>query len=161
MAFIWTPEPTEPLFEGLESEKNLSLAVSVSGDLEAIPPSNPKITDWSLSGSETLASKAQVTQADSDLTLYFESLDGALPILTIDYLFPEGNNLFSVTNWGDLPSTPIQVINYQKDPSSPKTLTLSITATDEAGISETVDYQIIVQGDYTPGKNKLLEALAS
>jgi hypothetical protein len=159
MAFIWTPEPAEPLFEGLESEQNLSLAVSVAGDLEAIPPSTPKITHWVLSGSETLASKAQVTQTDSDLTLYFDNLDGALPILTIDYLFPTSSEVFSVTNWGDLPSIPIQLVNYRKDANSPKILTLSISATDDTGMSETVEYQIIVQGDYTPGKNALIEVL--
>lgn len=155
MPFLWTPEPAEPLFEGLETAQNLTLNIAVTPDAEAAVPSVPKITQWQLTGSDTLIQKAQSTQTDDSLTLFFADLDGALPILSIDYLFPAGLEVFSVNNWGDLPDQTLQIFNYQKDSSSPKTLQLIVTATDETGQSETVRYKIIVHGDYSAGKDAL------
>ncbi|WP_319557907.1 hypothetical protein [Thiomicrorhabdus sp.] len=161
MAFIWTPEPTEPLFEGAETATEVTLSIAVAGDPEAIPPSLPKITAYQISGSNSLQLKAQIKQDDTKITLYFADFEGALPILAIDYQLVDTTVIERVYRFEDLPDQKIQVINYQKDPSSPKTLTLEVTATDDAGWSESASYQIIVRADYTPGKNKLLEVLAS
>jgi hypothetical protein len=159
MAFLWTPDPSEPLFEGLETTIDLALSISVSADETDATATEPKITVWSLSGTESLIGKAQATLSDTELILFLEDLNGAIPIISIEYCYPNSTLVNRVSDWDSLPSEPIQIIRYQKSSDSPKTLSISVTAEDSDGISETAVYSIVVQGEYSSGRDRLLAAL--
>jgi len=160
MAFVWTPEPREPLFEGLETTKDLILSVSVGADETDAEATPPKVVFWSLIGDDAITAKAQATQTDDTLTLFFKDLEGAIPIIGIEYCFPSSAVINTANNWGDLPDDPIQVVSYRKSADSPKILTLSVTAIDDDDNSETVAYSIMVQGEYSSDRDKLLAVLA-
>lgn len=124
--------------------------ITVTGDeLETV---TPVITGFTVTPN-TLPAQVSITFVDNVLTFQAPDLIGLLPILSIKYLL---NGVeYQVNDWNLLPAQAEEVLEYLKDPNSPKIFDLAVTA--QATTTETVTYQFIVRANYTPGRDRLVQ----
>lgn len=99
-----------------------------------------------------------VEGANATLTVTFPSFNGMVPILGIDYLL--GGSLGTVTDWAAVPAEASQIISYRKQASQPIEYTLTVTVEDSVE-SASATYLIVVDPNYTGGRDSLIAAVAA
>jgi len=148
----WTPENTAPLFDHLETATNISYTVTVATDDIVIPARAYGISGFTLTPN-TLPDQVEISFSGHTLEVSAPDLMGMLPILSIKYL--QAGVIHEVFDFDDIPDEADQVLEYFKDPTSPRVFILAITGFDYSGVV-VKEYELIVRGDYTPGRNRLI-----
>jgi hypothetical protein len=147
----WTPENSAPLFDYMETQANVSVTVTVETD-DPLLLSVPVILGYTVTPN-TLPDQVEIAFSGKVLEFSAPDLIGMLPILSIKYL--QAGSIHEVFDFDDIPDDADQVLEYSKDPNSPRIFDLAVTASDYSG-PETKHYELIVRGDYTPGRNRLI-----
>jgi hypothetical protein len=150
MALLWTPEPTDPLYNGSESiPQPLIFTVEVSLPPEDTSGETPTIDDVSIP-----ESMPQITVSGigtSSTTISIPNFNGLYPI-EIKIVDFENQTTTTQTNF-NVPSGS-KIFSYTKDSSTPKTLNIDVTSGEE-----TVTYQLIVAGDFSSNLSSFLQAV--
>lgn len=151
MAVTFIPSPGAPWFTVMETE------VNVSKDL-AIVPSESTIDSVVWSITPELPPNVVIHKTTSGLNLSAPTLDGLFPILLIKYL--RGGVIGECKDFNDLPADAEDVIEYRKDPNSPRIYTLTVTVTDTQLLppltsETTATFTFIIEADYSPGRDRL------
>ncbi|MCS4503894.1 hypothetical protein NYO91_07360 [Arhodomonas aquaeolei] len=150
----WSPEPGE-LFTLPETAEDVSYAITVEVEEEDAATGEPQvIAVENYTGTITPEQTVMDIAGSADaLTVSADSLVGLFPIESIEYLL--GGELGEVDDWGDLPAEAEEVIAFKPSTDTEYTFTLDVTAHLEDGTTESASYELVVQQDWTAGRDRL------
>lgn len=150
MAFVWTPEPSEPLYTGSESLTSpLIFNISVADDPESPNPTPPVIKTVSIPPNVPDITYTGLNTSSITLTVAGFGLLYPIEIKTVDF---ETQVITTRTDF----TLPVgsKITSYTKDTNSPRTLTIGVTAG-----TETAQYTLIVSADYSSNLSSFLQAV--
>ena len=160
MAIVWSPDSSETLPALSEDDANVTLTFSVTDELDE-GSTDPAI-EYSIESVNftpiTLSSFFTQTISGNSVELFASSLAGSFPILNIRYRL--NDIMYNINKWEDLPSEATHITEYSKDPGSPKSITISITASGSDGTSVSNSWTYSLVGNYSSGVDKFLYELS-
>ena len=159
----WLPVPGA-LFSLPEIATNIAYNIScqvngmaaiVGADIE--PPEPPTVIGYS---SDTNAPDIIDVANDSHgITVSASSLSGLFGIVFIDY--QENRNTTRVLTWDDLPSSADEIIEFRPSGKTERAYWLKVTAHLSDGGAEAANYTMIINQDWTAGRDRLLEEMSA
>jgi hypothetical protein len=150
----WTPDNSAEWFTRSEADTSVSETITIASDDATVESVSYVLTP------NQLPAQVVITATTSGITLTAPTLAGLFPIIVIKYL-RNGLPGESLT-FDDLPQDAEDVIEYRKESASPKRFVLAVTATESAlsptsSGTQTLEYEFFIEGNYTPGRDRLVE----
>lgn len=154
----WSPEPGE-LFTLPETAEDVSHAITVEVEEEDAATGEPQvIAVEQYTGTVTPdQSVLAIGEGPDALTVSADSLVGLFGIDGIEYLL--GGELGQADAWDELPAEAEEIVSFKPSTEVERTYTLTVTAHLEDGSQESADYDMIIQQDWTAGRDRLVEAV--
>lgn len=153
---IWTPESGPPWFDRLETETDIVERIAIISDDATVLAVTHEISP------ATLPEQIEIVSDTTGVTLTAPHLLGAFPIRIIRYRRHRVEG--QCTDFDDLPQDAEEVFEYRKDPNSPRIYMLTVSATESpeslTGSGQEIRvYEFILRANYTPGRDRLKEAV--
>lgn len=118
----------------------LPAPIAVTGYHGEISPAQPLLT---------------VTPGASALTVSAATLAGLFPFESLEYL--RGGQLEQVGTWEELPADAEDLVAYRPSRATERAYTLTATATLADGSEESTAYALVIQQDWSAGRDRLKE----
>jgi hypothetical protein len=154
---IWTPDNASTWFMRPESDVDFVELISISSDDDIVDTVTYSFPDGTF-----IPDGVSITATSGGVAFSATSLSGLFPIVGIKYL--NAGVLGECFDFSDIPSSAEDVLEYKKDASGQKSFFMTVTAT-ESNTSPTTSgtevkiYEFIIEADYSPGRDALLEAV--
>src|SRR5690625_4320160 len=153
----WTPNPGE-LFRLPETARQVAYPVSVV--VEESDPAGGAGAPVPVLGYQGVITPEQpvlsVTDTGEALTVSAETLAGLFPIDGIDYLL--AGVLERAISWDTLPNEAEEIVAFKASTDRERAYVLAVTAQLADGSEVGAEYSLIVQQDWTAGRDRLKEA---
>ena len=152
MAIAFNPAAAgSPWFTAMETEVNIVYEIGISSDAGTIDA-----VDWVVAPEPP--QQVVVARTPDGIGLSAVDLDGLFPIILIKYL--RDGVTGQCLNFDGLPADAEEVLEYRKDPNTPRIYTLTLTVTETDALTAmtstcTASYEFWIEADYSPGRDRL------
>lgn len=150
----WSPAAPE-LFRLPETAGAIEYAITAT--VQDTDPTSGLPVPVAVSGYQGEITPAQslmvVTSGTDALTVTAHSLAGLFPFDSLEYL--QDGKLEQVATWAALPADAEEIIAYKPSRDTERAFTLAVTATLEDGSEESTSYALVIQQDWSAGRDRL------